>query len=152
VASAVLTEDELTRWGERVGSEARPATVIALRGDLGAGKTTFARAVARGAGVEGPIPSPTYNLLFRYSPGDLDVVHIDLYRLEREDEVWALGWGDLPGPRDLVLIEWPERAGSLLPEPRWEVHFEEGEGVDVRRIRLEPIGAPPPVPPPGQGR
>ncbi|HUE95426.1 MAG TPA: tRNA (adenosine(37)-N6)-threonylcarbamoyltransferase complex ATPase subunit type 1 TsaE, partial [Longimicrobiaceae bacterium] len=85
--TTVLTEPALVAWGESIGAAA-PAP----------------RAIARGAGVEGHIPSPTYNLLFRYpATGGRDVVHIDLYRLEHEDEVWALGWSELPGPHDLVL-------------------------------------------------
>ena len=147
-----LTEGELEAWGERVGREAAPPLVIALRGDLGAGKTTLARAVARGAGVEGPIPSPTYNLLFRYStPRGLVIVHLDLYRLDRADEVWELGWGELPAPEELVLVEWPERAEALLPEPRWEVTLEEGADPDRRELSLRPVGDPGPLPEPVQG-
>src|SRR5215217_5564372 len=110
-----LSEAELEAWGERIGREAKPPLLLALRGDLGAGKTTLARAVARGAGVDGPVPSPTYNLLFRYdTPRGLVIVHLDLYRIENPDEVWELGWGDLPAEDELVLVEWPERAEALL--------------------------------------
>src|SRR5687768_12789535 len=123
---ADLTEAGLTAWGVRVGREAAPPLVIALRGDLGMGKSTLARAVARGAGVEGEIPSPTFNLMFEYdTPGGVRVHHLDLYRLEDEEEVWELGWGELGGPRDLVLIEWPERAEALLPPVRWDVRLTE---------------------------
>ena len=145
---AELTEDELAAWGERIGREARPPVVIALRGDLGAGKSTLARAVARGAGVEGEVPSPTFNLLFRYdTPGGTQVQHLDLYRLEHPDEVWELGWAELPSERDLVLIEWPQRAEALLPEPRWEVELEELGDPDRRLVAAHPVGAPPPLPP-----
>ena len=145
-----LTEGELEAWGESVGLAAEPPLVIALRGDLGAGKTTLARAIARGAGVEGPIPSPTYNLLFRYpTRSGREVVHLDLYRLERADEVWELGWGELPGPDELVMIEWPERAEALLPEPRWEVTLEEGADAGRREISLRAVGGPGALPQPG---
>jgi tRNA threonylcarbamoyladenosine biosynthesis protein TsaE len=112
-----------------------------LRGDLGAGKTTLARAIARGAGVEGPIPSPTYNLLFRY-PGanGSQVVHIDLFRIADESEVWALGWEELPGADELVLIEWPERAESLLPEPRWEITLRDAGSPQTRTVEMRPVG------------
>ena len=146
---AELTEGELAAWGERIGREARTPLVMALRGDLGAGKSTLARAVARGAGVEGEVPSPTFNLLFRYdTPGGTQVQHLDLYRLEHPDEVWELGWAELPGARDLVLIEWPQRAEHLLPEPRWEVELEEAGDPDRRRVTARPVGAPPPLPAP----
>ncbi|HWK88502.1 MAG TPA: tRNA (adenosine(37)-N6)-threonylcarbamoyltransferase complex ATPase subunit type 1 TsaE [Longimicrobium sp.] len=145
---AVLTEDELAAWGRRVGAEARTPLVLALRGDLGAGKSTLARAVAHGAGVEGDVPSPTFNLLFRYdTPRGVQVQHLDLYRLEREDEVWELGWAELGAPGDLVMIEWPERAEALLPRVRWDVRLEEGDDPGVRAVEVRAAGDPPPLPP-----
>lgn len=145
-----LDEAGLEAWGRRIGESVSTPLVIALRGDLGAGKTTLARAIARACGVVGPIPSPTFNLLFRY-PGmdDREVVHVDLYRLRGEDEVWALGWSELAAPNEVVLIEWPERAESLLPEPRWDVYLEEAADPGERQVRLERVGEAPPIPPPG---
>ena len=143
----MLDEAALRTWGERVGGEVTAPVVLALRGDLGAGKSTLARAVARGAGVRGDVPSPTFNLLFRYPARDgLEVVHLDLYRLEREDEVWELGWSELGEGEEIVLIEWPERAERVLAEPRWDVRLEEADG-DRRSVTLEPVGAPPALPP-----
>jgi tRNA threonylcarbamoyladenosine biosynthesis protein TsaE len=143
-----MSEEELRAWGERIGRAARPPVVLALRGDLGAGKSTLARAIARGAGVEGPIPSPTFNLLFRYSASGKEIVHLDLYRLERDDEVWALGWAELPGPDELVMIEWPDRAENLLPEPRWDIELSDDDLVDRRRVRIRAVGDPPALPEP----
>lgn len=138
-----LDEAALVAWGESIGRSIRAPLVIALRGDLGAGKTTLARAIARGAGVPGPIPSPTYNLLFRY-PADrgIDLVHIDLYRIEDEEEVWILGWSDLPAENEVVLIEWPERVEGLVPEPRWEVGLEEASDPGKRLVTVEVVGNP----------
>jgi tRNA threonylcarbamoyladenosine biosynthesis protein TsaE len=145
---AVLSERALVEWGRRLGAEARTPLVLALRGDLGTGKTTLARAVAQGAGVEGEVPSPTFNLVLRYaSPGGTRVAHLDLYRLERPDEVWELGWEELPEEDELVLIEWPERAEALLPVPRWEVELAEEGDPRVRRVRARAVGAPSPLPP-----
>jgi tRNA threonylcarbamoyl adenosine modification protein YjeE len=145
---AELTEAALVRWGERIGREARTPLVLALRGDLGTGKSTLARAVAHGAGVDGDVPSPTFNLVFRYdTPGGVRVHHLDLYRLEHEDEVWELGWSELGEPGDLVMVEWPERAERLLPPDRWEVRLEEVDDPGVRRVRAFPVGAPVPLPP-----
>jgi tRNA threonylcarbamoyl adenosine modification protein YjeE len=144
---AVLSEEALVRWGRRIGAEARTPLVIALRGDLGAGKSTLARAVAQGAGVAGDVPSPTFNLVFRYdTPRGVQVQHLDLYRLEHSDEVWELGWSELGADGGLVLIEWPQRAEDLLPAPRWEVELEEGADPAVRRVRARPVGDPPPLP------
>lgn len=146
--SALLTEEEMERWGEQVGREATAPLVLALYGDLGAGKSTLARAIARGLGIEGPIPSPTFNLLFRYSsPRGIRLAHLDLYRLESPDEVWELGWADLPEADELVLIEWPERAALQLPRPRWKIEIEEVEDPDRRRVGLARVGDPPPLPP-----
>jgi tRNA threonylcarbamoyladenosine biosynthesis protein TsaE len=144
---AVLTEEALAAWGRRIGAEARTPLVLALRGDLGAGKSTLARAVAQGSGVVGDVPSPTFNLVFRYdTPRGVQVHHLDLYRLERPDEVWELGWAELGGADDLVLIEWPQRAEALLPVPRWEVALEEEDDPAVRRVEAHAIGDPLPLP------
>ncbi|HEX6068820.1 MAG TPA: tRNA (adenosine(37)-N6)-threonylcarbamoyltransferase complex ATPase subunit type 1 TsaE [Longimicrobiaceae bacterium] len=141
--SAMLTEAELVAWGERIGKGADPPLFLALRGDLGAGKSTLARAIARGAGVEGPVPSPTFNLLFRYeTPRGVALAHLDLYRLEDPEEVWELGWGELPEAREIVVVEWPERAEALLPEPRWEVEIVETGDDAARRVTARPVGGP----------
>lgn len=143
----VFSESGMEAWGERVGREARTPLVLALRGDLGAGKSTLARAIARGAGVEGPIPSPTFNLMFRYSPpSGVEVVHLDLYRLDRPEEVWALGWSELPRAEEIVIIEWPERAKGLLPEPRWEIALVDDGDPDARRVSVRAVGEPPALP------
>ena len=146
--SAELTEGDLAAWGERIGREAGTPLVLALRGDLGAGKSTLARAVARGAGVVGDVPSPTFNLLFRYdTPRGVRVHHLDLYRLEHPDEVWDLGWSELGAGDDLVLIEWPDRAEAFLPRTRWDVELEDAGDPDRRLVEARPVGDPPPLPP-----
>ncbi len=146
--SATLTEAELEAWGERIGREAEPPLVLALRGDLGAGKSTLARAIARGAGIAGSVPSPTFNLLFVYQRARGGrILHFDLYRLEQQDDVWELGWDELGAEDELVLIEWPEHAEMLLPLPRWEITLEEVEDPQRRRVTFEPVADPPPLPP-----
>lgn len=148
-----LDEAALSSWGERIGREAEPPLVLALRGQLGAGKSVLARAVARGAGVAGHMPSPTFNLLYRYHGArGLDVVHLDLYRLEDPEEVWELGWAELGDGDELVLMEWPERAEDRLPRDRWDVWLEiPGEDSLVRVVRAERMGAAPALPEPGRG-
>ena len=144
----VLTEGNLVRWGNRIGREARGSLFLGLKGPLGAGKSVLARAVARGAGVEGPIPSPTFNLLFRYStPSGATVVHIDLYRIEGKEELWELGWEELGSSPEIVLVEWPERAEDTLPDDRWEVEFGMREGeLDLRDVSVTRFGRPPHLP------
>ncbi|HEX3849104.1 MAG TPA: tRNA (adenosine(37)-N6)-threonylcarbamoyltransferase complex ATPase subunit type 1 TsaE [Steroidobacteraceae bacterium] len=91
------------------------ASVLYLRGELGAGKTTCARSLLRAVGVQGPIRSPTYTLLDTYLAGGLVCLHVDLYRLQGRGEVEELGLRDLIGPSTLLLIEWPERGFGGLP-------------------------------------
>jgi tRNA threonylcarbamoyladenosine biosynthesis protein TsaE len=146
---ARLNEAELEAWGERIGREVEAPVVLALWGDLGAGKSTLARAVARGAGVEGPVPSPTFNLLFEYqAPRGVRIVHLDLYRLEQQDDVWELGWAELGDGPEIVLIVWPEHAEMILPRERWDVELEEERSDPSRRVvRVRAVGSPPALPP-----
>ncbi len=143
----ILTEPDLMRWGERIGREVAAPVLLALRGPLGAGKSVLARAVARGAGVEGPLPSPTFNLLFRYEGVVADVVHVDLYRIHDTDELKELGWEELVAGEEIVLVEWPERAGGLVPADRWEIELRGHEaGPDVREVLVRRFGSPPALP------
>ena len=88
--------------------------VIGLRGDLGSGKTTWVRAMLRGLGYLGRVPSPTYTLLEQYACGELSVVHLDLYRLRGAEELENLGLRDwLEEPQRWIAVEWPERAPEL---------------------------------------
>lgn len=158
-----LNEAALVAWGEAVGRRAVAAPggdapsgalplVLALRGELGAGKSVLARAVARGAGVTSPMPSPTFNLVFQYRAGSVDVYHVDLYRLEDPADVWELGWRELGEGSQVVLIEWPERAESLLPVPRWDVRIApSARGAEWRDLRCTPVGAALPLASPGTG-
>jgi len=97
----------------RAWREARIAPLtVGLRGDLGAGKTTWVRALLRGLGHEGRVPSPTYTLLEHYEIDEVVVVHVDLYRLESADELEFIGLRDwLALPNHWLFVEWPDRAG-----------------------------------------
>jgi tRNA threonylcarbamoyladenosine biosynthesis protein TsaE len=120
-----------------------------LRGDLGAGKSVLSRAIASGAGVRGPMPSPTFNLVLRHTaPDGVVVLHIDLFRLEDPDEVWELGWRDLGADDEIVLIEWPERAEALLPPDRWEIHLLHHAEPHLRIVSVVAMGEPPVIPQP----
>lgn len=145
--TAVLNEAQLEAWGRSIGAAVETPVVFALRGDLGAGKSVFARSVARGAGVEVPMPSPTYNLLFQYSGSRATIYHLDLYRLDDPDEVWEIGWSELGEGDQIVLVEWPERAEALLPHDRWEIRIEApSAGASVREVTAHRLGAAPPIP------
>ncbi len=144
----ILTERDLTRWGMEIGSQVTPPIFIGLTGQLGAGKSVLARAIARGAGVEGAMPSPTFNLIFRYPAIDnVEVIHMDLYRLRTPEELWELGWEELGFGGEIVLVEWPERAGDHLPEDRWDIHLSPPEpGSILRQVQVHRVGDPPHLP------
>ena len=91
--------------------------IVALGGDLGAGKTALARALIREltGNADQDVPSPTYTLLQTYDAPNLPIWHFDLYRLKSPDEIYELGWDDALAPGNLVLIEWPQRIETLLP-------------------------------------
>jgi tRNA threonylcarbamoyladenosine biosynthesis protein TsaE len=143
-----LDEQELVRWGRRIGETIDRPVVIALRGPLGAGKSVLARAVGAGAGVTGTMPSPSYNLLLRYETGaGTAVVHLDLYRLESPDELWELGWTQLGERGEIVLVEWPERAGDLMPPDHWVIELSIPEGAPtLRDVEVHRVGSPPELP------
>ena len=114
----------------RCWCDASPATlVLALRGDLGAGKTSFVRAMLRGLGYTARVPSPTYTLLEHYRVAGLNLVHLDLYRLADPDELEPLGIRDwLAEPSSWLLVEWPERAPQLLARADVTLDIEIGRG------------------------
>jgi tRNA threonylcarbamoyladenosine biosynthesis protein TsaE len=111
----VLTEAELALEGERIGRALVPGSVVHLHGELGAGKTTLARAIARGLGVIEPASSPTYALVHRYTGRRGPVFHLDCYRLQRPEESADVDWEGLAADGDALLIEWPERAAGWAP-------------------------------------
>lgn len=120
----------------RLAALAKPGDVIALQGELGAGKTTFARAFLRARGHAGVVPSPTFTLVQQYEIGSDMVWHFDGYRLRDPEEAWELGIED--AFRDgISLIEWPERFGSLLPARRLDIALESGATATARRAVLD---------------
>lgn len=110
-------QDSLNAWGRAVGSMLPRPTVITLAGDLGAGKTTLARALCAGLGVLAldEVTSPTFSLVQQYAAPRGPIVHVDLYRLRSDAELEALGWDELVDTAPVLLIEWPERAMHTLP-------------------------------------
>jgi len=133
------SEDATLAAGGELAAALRAAqldhAVIYLHGDLGAGKTTFARGFLRGCGYTGRVPSPTYTLVEPYEFDQHTVYHVDLYRLADPSEVDDLGLADLDGAGVVMLIEWPERAAGRLPQADFEVTLQlEGTG---RALRLE---------------
>jgi tRNA threonylcarbamoyladenosine biosynthesis protein TsaE len=117
----VLPDAEATlALGREIGREAKPGEVIALVGDLGAGKTTLTQGIVEGLGYHQEVTSPTFTLVQEYSGGRLEVFHFDFYRVESEHELLDLGWDDYLERDGLVIVEWPNLHPDLLPEgTRW---------------------------------
>lgn len=131
-----VTESELRHWGEELGKSITPPLLITLTGELGVGKTTLAQAICRGYGVTDEITSPTYALIHEYPAPKSPVFHIDLYRLDSPEQLTNLGWDEIVASRSLILVEWPERAGSRLPEDHLPIDLDYVPGEPTRRILL----------------
>ena len=114
-----LDETALAALAAGLALALRPGDVVALSGDLGAGKTTFARAVIRALGWTGEVPSPTFTLVQPY-PTEPEVWHVDLYRLESPGDADALGLFETDAA---LLVEWPERLGARLPADALRLHI-----------------------------
>lgn len=128
----VADESAMTALGRAIAAVLRPGDTIALHGDLGAGKTTLARAIIAALGWPGEVPSPTYTLVQSYDPPDvrIPVWHIDLYRLASPDDADALGLFETEAA---LLIEWPGRLGDRLPAEALELTIS-GSGDAPRHL------------------
>ena len=131
---AALTEQELVEWGRRLGRQVVPPLVITLDGDLGAGKTTLARAICEGFGVRDEVTSPTFAIVHVYDAPKSPVYHVDLYRLDGPRDLQNIGWDDMVQSDALLLIEWPERAGELLPPSHVPIQLRHLESDPDRRV------------------
>ena len=121
----------------RIASLARPGDVIALKGVLGAGKSSFARAFIRASGCGEAVPSPTFTLVQIYDVGDAAIWHFDCYRLRHPEEAWELAIEDA-FTEGISLIEWPERLGPLVPPRRLEITLAAGTTPLARRALIDP--------------
>lgn len=131
--------EETQKLGFDFAKKVEDVSVIALHGDLGSGKTTFIQGLAKGLGINKKIISPTFIIMRSYETPVIvsnkrTFYHIDLYRVHNEDDVKELGLaGLINDPGNLLAIEWPEKIMKLLPEKRFELHFEYID-EDKRRI------------------
>ena len=135
------TAEDTREVGEALSASLRARDAVVLTGELGAGKTTFVQGVARGLGIEDQVSSPTFTLVKEYR-GILDIAHVDVYRLERVQDVVDLGLDELGDGEGVLLVEWGDAVEDLLPDQRLRVELTTEDLVsDVRRLRVSALGA-----------
>ena len=128
--------EETEQAGADFARTLRPGDVVTLDGELGAGKTAFARGVLRGLGSEGRVTSPTFAIANEYdAPGGM-VAHFDLYRILDEEALFELGFEEYLDGERILLIEWSENAGALLPEAHRTVQITYGAEDDTRILEI----------------
>src|SRR5262249_25702770 len=131
--------DETLALAGMVGELLRPGDVVSLAGDLGTGKTVFARGVARALGVEDPVVSPTFTIVREYE-GRVPVVHVDVYRIDTFQELHDLGFEEVLRDDAVTLVEWGDVIDGMLPGDRLDVRLAAGAGDDERVIEIEGHG------------
>ena len=127
--------EETERVGAALGKILNPGTVLAYRGDLGAGKTAFTRGLARGLGYAEPVTSPTYTIVNEYLGGRLPLFHFDMYRLASSDDLWDIGWEDYLDRNGICAVEWSENVEDALENAILVTIHKTGE--TSRRIEIE---------------
>lgn len=130
---------ETRALAEAVAACLRPGDVVVLVGGLGTGKTAFAQGLARGLGVEGPVVSPSFMIVREYD-GTVPLTHVDVYRLERFQELFDLGWEEVLDPARVTAIEWGDCVAPLLPGDRLEIRLERAGHEDARVIEATGVG------------
>ena len=127
--------EETFELGKKLASKLFPGDIICLQGDLGTGKTSLTKGICAGLGVKEKITSPTYNIVNEYR-GNMTVNHMDLYRIRSEDELYDIGFNDYIYGDGITIIEWPDKAGTLMPDNYLDINL---SGQKNRReIRLIP--------------
>jgi len=121
--------------GAALGKILPPGTVLAYRGDLGAGKTAFTRGLARGLGYTDPVTSPTYTIVNEYLGGRLPLFHFDMYRLASSDDLWDIGWEDYLERGGVCAVEWSENVEDAMEDAILVTIHKTGE--ETRRIVIE---------------
>ncbi len=127
--------EETEKIGEALAKSLQPGTILAYRGDLGAGKTAFTRGLARGLGCKETVTSPTYTIVNEYLGGRLPLFHFDMYRLASSDDLWDIGWEDYLDREGVCAVEWSENVADAM-EDAVTVTIEK-LGETTRRITIE---------------
>ena len=127
--------EETEKVGAALGHVLKPGTILAYRGDLGAGKTAFTRGLARGLGYAEPVTSPTYTIVNEYLGGRLPLFHFDMYRLASSECLWDIGWDDYLERGGICAVEWSENVDDAMENAVYVTIHKTGE--TSRRIVIE---------------
>ena len=131
--------EETRALGARLADQLRPSDVILLLGDMGAGKSELTRGIARGLGIEGYLPSPTFPIMQMYETGRLPLYHFDWYRLESAEELYELSMDEYLYGEGVSVVEWPSQAEEVIPETYLEITLTPTDDNE-REISLRPVG------------
>jgi len=129
------SETETIHEGEKLGRTLTPGAIVALYGQLGAGKTAFTRGLASGLGITANVSSPTFTIVNEY-PGNIPLFHFDMYRLESDNELFDIGWDDYLDRGGVCAVEWSEKTPGAFPAETITVRLE-NLGGDSRRLEIK---------------
>lgn len=135
----VQSIEETWRVAAEVAEQLTPGMVLALTGDLGAGKTTFMQGIAFALGIKRPITSPTFTLCQEYPTPKFKLVHMDLYRLNGPDDLLTIGFPEHLESGAVVAVEWPERGGDLIPPDALHITLTLSDDAETRAIEITKI-------------
>lgn len=135
----IQSKVEMEDFGIRLGAMLLPGDCIALNGDLGCGKTTLTKAIGKGIGLTDNVSSPTFNLIHEYH-GAVPMHHIDAYRLTGYQELYEIGFEEILGMPTVLMIEWADRVGELLPDEIMRFEITNGSHEEERFITIDANG------------
>ena len=130
----ILSEEQLKEYGTEFAEKLKRGDVIALIGDLGAGKTTLSKAIAKGLGIEEHITSPTFTLINEYYSGRLPLYHFDVYRIDDISEMDELGYEEYFFGDGVCIVEWADKVEEIIPEDAIKINIKHIEDQNVRMI------------------
>lgn len=133
----ITNEQDTESFGRELGQSAEPGTVIALIGDLGTGKTTLTKSIARGLGIDEIITSPTFNIVKEYRSGRLPLFHFDVYRIGDIDEMYEIGYEEYFFGEGVCVVEWADIIEEIIPEDAMVIRISYGASEGERVYEIE---------------
>ena len=131
--------EETEAVGAALGKILQPGTILAYRGDLGAGKTAFTRGLARGLGCPGRVTSPTFTIVNEYRHGKIPLFHFDVYRLESSEEMYDIGWEDYLSQQAVIVVEWAKNISDIFDDELITIEITKDPDIshDYRKITIK---------------